>query len=33
MDVLMDMSHIVRLIDQAEEAPGAERGPYKKKTA
>ena len=31
-DELMDMSHIVRLIDQAEEAP-KRRGPYKKKAA
>jgi len=31
-DELMDMSHIVRLIDQAEEAP-KKRGPYKKKAA
>jgi hypothetical protein len=28
-DELMDMSHIVRLIDQAEEAP-KKREPYKK---
>ena len=31
-DELMDMSHLVRLIDAAEEAPKA-RGPYKKKAA
>jgi hypothetical protein len=31
-DELMDMSHIVQLIDQAEEAP-KKRGPYKKKAA
>jgi hypothetical protein len=31
-DELMDMSHIVRLMDQAEEAP-KKRGPYKKKVA
>jgi hypothetical protein len=29
-DELMDMSHIVKLIDQAEEAP-KKRGPYKKR--
>jgi hypothetical protein len=32
MGELMDMSHIARLIDQAEEAP-KKRGPYKKKAA
>jgi hypothetical protein len=31
-DELMEMGHIVRLIDQAEEAP-KKRGPYKKKSA
>ena len=31
-DELMDMSHIMRLIDQAEGEP-KERGPYKKKAA
>jgi hypothetical protein len=31
-DELMDMSHIVKLIDDAEEAP-KKRGPYKKKAA
>ncbi len=31
-DELMDVSHIVRLIDQAEEAP-KKRGPYKKQAA
>jgi hypothetical protein len=29
-DELMDMSHIVRLIDQVEDAP-KKRGPYKKR--
>lgn len=31
-DELMDMSHIVKLIDDAEAAP-KKRGPYKKKAA
>jgi hypothetical protein len=29
---LLDMSHVVKLLDQAEEAP-KKRGPYKKKAA